>query len=170
MGCRLLVFGWLVLSSRQLSYTCFYPRDFVPGYSRFARYWLPAKSTNNRQPTTYHYIFLSIDVFIITKQSHSRNMAEVKTYKCASCGYECKHYSGRGFFGQKISSVVCMSCKTVQQITVGGIIADVAPSFSSEYGRLCPNCMSQNLTIWDEKTCPKCGGTMFASNESEFWT
>lgn len=97
-------------------------------------------------------------------------MAEVKTYKCASCGYECKHYSGRGFFGQKISSVVCMSCKTVQQITVGGIIADVAPSFSSEYGRLCPNCMSQNLTIWDEKTCPRCGGTMFASSESEFWT
>ena len=97
-------------------------------------------------------------------------MAEVKTYKCASCGYECKHYSGRGFFGQKISSVVCMSCKTVQQITVGGIISDVAPSFSSEYGRLCPNCMSQNLTIWDEKTCPKCGGTMFASSKSEFWT
>ena len=24
--------------------TCYNTRDFVPGYSRFARYWLPAKS------------------------------------------------------------------------------------------------------------------------------
>ncbi len=27
-------------------------RDFVPGYSRFARYCLPDKATDNQQPTT----------------------------------------------------------------------------------------------------------------------
>lgn len=34
-------------------------------------------------------------------------MAEVKTYKCASCGYECKHYSGRGFFSKFAEDFVC---------------------------------------------------------------
>ena len=42
-------------------------RDFVPGYSRFARYWLPAKSTiyATKQPKTdtYFFIFLFIDIF-----------------------------------------------------------------------------------------------------------
>ncbi len=42
-------------------------RDFVPGYSRFSRYWLPAKSTiyATKQPKTdtYFYIFLFIDIF-----------------------------------------------------------------------------------------------------------
>ena len=52
-----------------------------------------------------------------------------------------------------------MNCHTVQPLTVGGMIADVAPSFSSEYGRLCPECMSDDIRIWDEHTCPKCGGT-----------
>ena len=36
----------LVLSSRQPSSSCLLSRDFVPGYSRCARYWLPAKTTN----------------------------------------------------------------------------------------------------------------------------
>ena len=33
-----------VLSSRQLFYMSWKSRDFVPGYSRYARYWLPARS------------------------------------------------------------------------------------------------------------------------------
>ena len=36
-----------VLSSRQFFLLFFISRDFVPGYSRCARYWLPAKSTYN---------------------------------------------------------------------------------------------------------------------------
>ncbi|MDY4844532.1 MAG: hypothetical protein SO154_10725, partial [Prevotella sp.] len=39
------------------------PYSLMWGYSRCARYWLPAKSTNNQQPTTnnqttYHYIYI----------------------------------------------------------------------------------------------------------------
>ena len=45
-------------------------RDFVPGYSRFARYWLPAKSTiyATKQPKTdtYFFIFLFIDILFVT--------------------------------------------------------------------------------------------------------
>ena len=41
-----------VLSSRQLYICLLISRDLVPGYSRFARYWLPAKATDNQQPTT----------------------------------------------------------------------------------------------------------------------
>ena len=97
-------------------------------------------------------------------------MATRSTYKCSNCGYECDSYEGRGFFGQKISQVVCMDCHTVQSLTVGGIIADVVPSFSTEYGRLCPACMSQDLRIWDGHTCPKCGGRMTNQGDEEFWT
>ena len=97
-------------------------------------------------------------------------MATKAKCRCPACSYECEQYSGRGFFGQKISMVVCLSCKTVQPLTVGGVIADVVHSFSSEYGRLCPSCMSDDIRIWDGKTCPKCGGTMFVAGESEFWT
>ena len=59
----------LVLSSRQLFLLFFISRDFVPGYSRGARYWLPAKATYNLQPntnTTNHYIFLFIDILFST--------------------------------------------------------------------------------------------------------
>ena len=97
-------------------------------------------------------------------------MATKSTYKCSKCGYTCECYKGRGFFGQKISMVVCMRCHKVQPLTVGGMIADVAPSFSSEYGRLCPECMSDDIHIWDEHTCPKCGGVMRDEGNEEFWT
>lgn len=98
-------------------------------------------------------------------------MAMKSTYKCSHCGYTCDRYSGRGFFGQKISMVVCLDCNTVQPLTVGGLIAEVVPSFGSEFGRLCPKCMSQNLRLWDEHTCPKCGHEMQKEDDKdEFWT
>ena len=55
-------------------------------------------------------------------------------------------------------------------IVVGGIIADVAPSYRSEVGRLCLQCGSDNIRIWDKKTCPKCQGYMEETGEKEFWT
>ena len=42
--CSSHFFYFLVLSSRQLFLLFFISRDFVPGYSRYARYWLPAKT------------------------------------------------------------------------------------------------------------------------------
>jgi len=46
------------------------------GYSRFARYCLSDKTTYNRQPntnnqtpTTYHYIFLFIDILFLNQTS-----------------------------------------------------------------------------------------------------
>lgn len=97
-------------------------------------------------------------------------MAIKNTYHCKKCGYECDNYVGRGFFGQKISMIVCLDCKTVQPLTVGGMIAEVAPSFSSEYGRLCPKCMSSEIRLWDGQTCPKCGAIMKQTGRDEFWT
>ena len=109
-------------------------------------------------------------------------MASKTRYKCVSCGYYCDNYDGRGFFGQIAlprltgeseggdSMVVCLHCHTVQPLTVGGMIAEVAPSFSTEYGRLCPQCMSDDLRIWDGHTCPKCGGKMPQEGKAEFWT
>lgn len=97
-------------------------------------------------------------------------MATKSSHLCSKCGYECHSYSGRGFFGQKISMVVCLGCNTVQPLTVGGMIAEIAPSFSSEYGRLCPECMSKDLRLWDGHTCPKCGNEMAKKGTDEFWT
>lgn len=97
-------------------------------------------------------------------------MASKFTYICKNCGYQCDSYTGRGFFGQKISMVECLNCNTIQPLTVGGIIADVVPNFSSEYGRLCPQCMSDKLKVWDERTCPKCGSEMTTDGKKEFWT
>lgn len=97
-------------------------------------------------------------------------MAKKQRYVCTHCSYECENFEGRGFFNQRISMVVCMHCHTVQPLTVGGMIAEIAPSFSSEYGRLCPQCMSDDLRLWDGKTCPKCGRQMTPDGKKEFWT
>ena len=61
-------------------------------------------------------------------------------------------------------------CKTIQNIIMGGIIADVAPSYRSEVGRLCLQCGNDNIRVCDMKTCPKCRGTMEETEEEEFWT
>ena len=53
---------------------------------------------------------------------------------------------------------------------VGGIIADVAPSYRSEVGRLCLSCGSDRIRIWNRHTCPKCQGEMQPTGDKEFWT
>jgi len=91
-------------------------------------------------------------------------------YRCKTCGYEAEVYEGRGLFRQEITAMSCPDCKTIQNIVVGGIIADVAPSFRSAVGRLCLQCGSENIRIWDMHTCPKCQGMMEETGEKEFWT
>ena len=97
-------------------------------------------------------------------------MAWKLKYRCTSCGYETEVYEGQGLFRQQISSMSCPDCKTIQNIVVGGIIGDVAPSFRSEAGRLCLNCGSANIRPWDKHTCPKCQGDMQPTDDKEFWT
>ena len=108
----------------------------------------------------YHILLLSLH----------QNMAWKHTYRCKNCGYTAEIYEGRGHFRQKISAIYCSECKSVQNIVVGGIIADVAPSFSSEVGRLCPKCGNDNIRLWDMHTCPKCQSQMEKTDEKEFWT
>ena len=122
-------------------------------------------------------------------------MAWKLKYRCKTCGYEAEVYEGRGLFRQQITAMLCPDCKTIQNIVVGGIIADVAPSYRSEVGRLCLQCGSDNIRIWDKHTCPKCAskrekgkadldsperehtrlevkcqGEMEETGEKEFWT
>lgn len=97
-------------------------------------------------------------------------MAWKRKYHCTTCGYDADTYEGRGLFRQQITAVACPNCRTIQNIVVGGIIADVAPSFRSEVGRLCPQCGSDNIRIWDGHTCPVCQGTMEDTGEKTFWT
>lgn len=97
-------------------------------------------------------------------------MSWKRKYRCKDCGYETDVYEGRGFFGQHITMMSCSDCHTIQPLVVGGVIGDVAPSFNSEAGRLCLRCGSDNIKIWDMKTCPKCGGRMEDSGEKEYWT
>ena len=97
-------------------------------------------------------------------------MAWKLKYRCKACGYEADVYEGRGLFRQQITPMSCPDCKSVQNIVVGGIIADVAPSYRREVGRLCLNCGSDNIRIWDMKTCPKCQAEMEPTGEKEFWT
>ena len=78
--------------------------------------------------------------------------------------------SGKAERRQQITPMSCPDCKTIQNIVVGGIIADVAPSYRSEVGRLCLQCGSDNTRIWDKHTCPKCHGKMEDTGEREFWT
>ena len=97
-------------------------------------------------------------------------MAWKKKYKCEACGYEAEVYEGRGLFRQQITAVTCPDCRSIQNIVVGGIIADVAPSYRSEVGRLCLQCGSDQIRIWNRLTCPKCGFKMTETGEKEFWT
>ena len=122
-------------------------------------------------------------------------MAWKLKYRCNTCGYEAEVYEGRGLFRQQITAMLCPDCQTIQNIVVGGIIADVAPSYRSEVGRLCLQCGSDKIRIWDMKTCPKCAskrelgdacidsaerehtrpkvkcqGLMEETGEKEFWT
>lgn len=96
-------------------------------------------------------------------------MAWKRKYRCRSCGYEADVYEGYGQFRQHITAMTCPDCNTIQNIVVGGIIADVAPSYRSEVGRLCLRCGSDNIRIWDMKTCPQCQGEMADTGEKEFW-
>ena len=100
----------------------------------------------------------------------TRIMAWKQKYRCKTCGYEAEVYEGRGLFRQEITPVSCPDCKTIQNLVVGGIIADVAPSYRSEVGRLCLQCGSDNIRLWNRKTCPKCQGEMEQTGEKEFWT
>lgn len=97
-------------------------------------------------------------------------MAWKLKYRCKACNYEAEVYEGRGLFCQQITPIFCPDCKTIQNIVVGGIIADVAPSYRSEVGRLCLRCGSANIRRWNMKTCPKCQGTMEPTGDKEFWT
>ena len=108
-------------------------------------------------------VLQKLELFIII-------MAVKLKYRCRSCGYETDVYEGRGMFNQKITPMSCQDCCSIQNIVVGGIIADVAPSFRSEAGRLCLQCGSRNIRIWDMKTCPKCQGQMEDTGEKDFWT
>ena len=105
-------------------------------------------------------------------------MAWKRKYRCSVCGYEADVYEGRGLFRQQIVAMLCPDCKTIQNIVVGGI-ADVAPSYRSEVGRLCLQCGSDRIRIWNRQTCPKCAsrqdgdtpqGVMVDTGEKEFWT
>ena len=104
------------------------------------------------------------------KDKKGRLMAWKYKYRCKECGYEADVYEGRGLFRQQITAMICPDCNTVQNIVVGGIIADVAPSYRSEVGRLCLQCGSDNIKIWDMHTCPKCQGEVEPTGEKGFWT
>ncbi|SFF98153.1 hypothetical protein [Prevotella sp. KH2C16] len=97
-------------------------------------------------------------------------MAWKRIYICKQCGYETEVYEGKGLFGQHITPMTCPECHTVQNIVVGGVIGDVAPSYRTEAGRLCLRCGSDKIKVWNLHTCPKCGGEMKVTNEKEFWT
>lgn len=98
------------------------------------------------------------------------SMSQKVTYKCCRCGYEADVYEGRGLFGQHITAMTCPDCHSIQNIVVGGGIGRVAHSFTTEVGRLCLRCGSNRIQIWDKHTCPKCGGEMKPTGETEFWT
>ena len=97
-------------------------------------------------------------------------MSRKKTLRCQSCDYEVELYEGRGLFQQQIIAMECCDCHTIQNIVVGGIIGEVAPSFNSEAGRLCPQCSSMNIRSGISSTCPKCGGEMTATGKDDFGT
>ena len=54
-------------------------------------------------------------------------MAWKLKYRCSQCGYEAEVYEGRGLFRQEIRAVSCPDCKSIQNIVVGGIIAQEHP-------------------------------------------
>ena len=86
-------------------------------------------------------------------------MAWKLKYRCRQCGYEAEVYEGRGLFRQEITAMTCPDCQTIQNIVVCG-----------EVGRLCLQCGSDNIKLWDKHTCPKCQGEMEPTGEKEFWT
>lgn len=115
-------------------------------------------------------IFGDIPLFLYFCPCSKPFMAWKKKYRCEACGYECDSYEGTGLFRQHITAVSCDNCHTVQQLVVGGVIGDVAPSFNSEVGRLCLRCGSTSIHVWDKQTCPRCGGRMTYTGEREFWS
>ena len=97
-------------------------------------------------------------------------MAWKITYKCGNCGYTADIYEGKGFMGQEIISMSCPDCHTIQPLVKGGAIGQAAPSFNSLIDRLCLNCGSQQITLRDGHTCPRCGQEMKPTGEKKYWT
>lgn len=97
-------------------------------------------------------------------------MSRKSKFKCKKCGYATDIYEGRGFMGQHIEAMTCPDCHNIIPLVVGGVIGDAAPSFNSLVGRLCLRCGSDRIHLWDHHTCPRCGGEMLPTGDSEFWT
>ena len=95
-------------------------------------------------------------------------MSRKSKYKCKKCGYATDIYEGRGFMGQHIEAMTCPDCHNIVPLVVGGVIGDAAPSFNSLVGRLCLRCGSDRIHLWDHHTCPRCGGEMQPTGDSEF--
>ena len=67
LGLTRMLRSWRYCLPDSSHYMSWKSRDFVPGYSRFARYLITTKSTiyTKKQPKTdtYFFIFLFIDIF-----------------------------------------------------------------------------------------------------------
>lgn len=106
-------------------------------------------------------------LLVFLKKQKNIIMSRKSKYKCKKCGYATDIYEGRGFMGQHIEA---MTCHNIVPLVVGGVIGDAAPSFNSLVGRLCLRCGSDRIHLWDHHTCPRCGGEMQPTGDSEFWT
>ena len=109
-------------------------------------------------------------LLVFLKKTKNTIMSRKSKYKCKKCGYATDIYEGRGFMGQHIEAMTCPDCNNIVPLVVGGVIGDAAPSFNSLVGRLCLRCGSDLIHLWDHHTCPRCGGEMQPTGDSEFWT
>ncbi len=109
-------------------------------------------------------------LLVFLKKQKNIIMSRKSKYKCKKCGYATDIYEGRGFMGQHIEAMTCPDCHNIVPLVVGGVIGDAAPSFNSLVGRLCLHCGSDRIHLWDHHTCPRCGGEMQPTGDSEFWT
>ncbi len=97
-------------------------------------------------------------------------MSRKSKYKCKKCGYATDIYEGRGFMGQHIEAMTCPDCHNIVPLGFVVGIGFGAPCLYSLLGSVWLRCGSYRIHLWDHHTCPRCGGEMQPTGDSEFWT
>ena len=99
-------------------------------------------------------------------------MGSLYKFTCSECNYNAEVSGGRdrGMLGFS-ETVMCLDCKNLSDVGTSKVVdctADGREIFQSLTGK-CRHCGSTNITPWDGKTCPQCGGKMVKGECTVMW-
>jgi hypothetical protein len=100
-------------------------------------------------------------------------MGASSEFKCESCGYSTVVAGGKSVgMIVVVETMLCGGCSELVDVVVSERFPDIL-SFETDRGagqRVCPNCGSADVVIWDNaRPCPKCGEQVSEGEIAVLW-